>query len=522
MTASIAADDATQRQVFAFLADPATHGGAKVERIDTHGAAVFLAGDHALKIKRAVCFSYLDYSTLERRKAACDEELAVNRRFAPLIYRRVVPITGTGDGTLAIDGDGVTVEWALEMARFDERHTIDHLAETGPLDPGLIAAIAEVIAASHATSPEAAAKPWVESISSIVAGNTRAYEAAGAFGADDIAALERLSRDALARVQPLLERRSEQGFVRHCHGDLHLANMVLIDDKPVLFDAIEFDPRIASVDVLYDLAFPLMDFVHYGRVEAANILLNRYMAATSPDNLDALAALPLLMSMRAAIRANVMLSRPARDANARTEIRRIAQSYFALALRLLPPTSPRLIAIGGLSGTGKSVLARSLAGLIAPLPGAVLLRSDVARKQHFKMKETDRLPHEAYRPEVTAEIYRGLAAQAERILAQGHSVIVDAVFARPDERRAIAAVASRRQVRFAGLFLAADLETRIARVSRRVADASDATPDIVKQQEDYQPGTIDWAIIDASGLPEQTLQRAKAALESEAGQACNT
>jgi hypothetical protein len=522
MTGSIAADDATQQQVFAFLADPATHGGAKVDRIDTHGAAVFLAGDRALKVKRAVRFSFLDYSTLERRKAACDMELAVNRRFAPLIYRRVVPITRAGDGTLAIDGEGVTVEWAIEMARFDEHRTLDHLAETAPLTPGLVAAIAEVIAASHATSPEAAAKPWVESVSSIMAGNTRAYEAAGAFAAEDVAMLERLSRDALARVRPLLERRGAQGYVRHCHGDLHLANIVLIDDKPVLFDAIEFDPRIASVDVLYDLAFPLMDFIHYGRVEAANILLNRYLAATSPGNLDALAALPLLMSMRAAIRANVMLSRPARDAAAEAEIRRMAQSYFALALLLLVPTSPRLIAIGGLSGTGKSVLARALAGLIAPLPGAVLLRSDVARKQHFNVKETDRLPAEAYRPGVTAEIYRGLAERAGRILAQGHSVIVDAVFARPDERDAIAAVAAEKKVRFDGLFLVADLATRIARVSHRVADASDATPEIAQQQEDYQPGSIDWVIVDASGSPEQTLQRAEAALANETGQACNT
>jgi aminoglycoside phosphotransferase family enzyme/predicted kinase len=509
MTGSTAAHDATQQDVFAFLANPATHGGARVERIETHGAAVFLAGDRALKIKRAVRFSFLDYSTLERRKAACDAELTVNRRYAPAIYRRVVPITRAANGTLAIGGDGAIVDWAIEMARFDERRTIDHLAAAGPLDAGLVAAIAQVIAASHDAAPTAASAPWVASIARIIAGNTRAFETADAFDADDVAALDRLGRVAFERSKALLEQRGSDGFVKHCHGDLHLSNIVLIDDRPVLFDAIEFDPAIASTDVLYDLAFPLMDFIHYGRTEAANILLNRYLAATTPDHLDALSALPLLMSMRAAIRANVILSRPARDDAAKQNITRIAQDYFALALRLLEPSQPRLIAIGGLSGTGKSVLAQALAAFIAPLPGAVVLRSDVARKRQFGAGETDRLPAEAYRPEVTAEVYRGLAESARRILAQGHSVIVDAVFARAEERAAIAAVAAEAKASFEGLFLVADLATRIARVSRRVADASDATPEIARQQEDYQPGSIDWAMVDASGSPAQTLQRAQ-------------
>jgi predicted kinase len=217
-----------------------------------------------------------------------------------------------------------------------------------------------------------------------------------------------------------------------------------------------------------------------------------------------------------------MLSRPARDAAAKEEIRRTAASYFALALRLIAPEPPRLIAVGGLSGTGKSVLARELAPLVAPPPGAVVLRSDVARKRQFGVGETERLPAEAYRPEVTAEVYRGLADRAGRILAQGHSVIVDAVFARPDERTAIASVAGDLKLPFDGLFLTADLATRIERVSRRVADASDATPEIVRQQQDYDPGSIDWNIVDASGSAAQTLQSARAALAIDPDQACKT
>ena len=147
MTASPTADNEMQDRVFAFLADTSRHGEAR--RIDTHAASVFLAGDRALKVKRAVRFPYLDYSTLAKRKAACEDELRVSRPFAPQIYRRVVPITQGADGLLAIDGEGAPVEYAVEMARFDERQTLDHLAAAAAPDPDLVAATADAIAASH-------------------------------------------------------------------------------------------------------------------------------------------------------------------------------------------------------------------------------------------------------------------------------------------------------------------------------------------------------------------------------------
>ncbi len=174
----------------------------------------------------------------------------------------------------------------------------------------------------------------------------------------------------------------------------------------MLFDAIEFDPLIASVDVLYDLAFPMMDFLHYGRRAAANGLLNRYLGTTSDDHVDALAALPLFMSLRAAIRAKVLLARLGRTADAKAAaVKEQARRYFELAQRLIHPSPPVLVAVGGLSGTGKSVLSRALAPDIMPEPGAVVLRTDVLRKQLFKTREEDRLPESAYRPEVTERVY---------------------------------------------------------------------------------------------------------------------
>ncbi len=435
MATSIPAESDTQERVFAFLTDPAKH--PDVHRIDTHGASVFLEGGRALKIKRAVRFPFLDYSTLAKRKTACDEEIRINRPFAPQIYRRVVPITQSADGSLEIGGLGAPVEFAVEMTRFDERRTFDHLAEAGPLDPALVDAVAEAVAASHRGAPLAPAEPWIHSIPGIIEGNTVAFRDAACFPAGEIDDLEQASLSAFSRLRGLLERRGRQGYVRRCHGDLHLANIVLIGDQPVLFDAIEFDPVIASVDVLYDLAFAIMDFLRYGRPAAANTLLNRYLAITSVDNLDALAALPLFMSLRSAIRAHVMLARISRNSRDKADVMRSARAYFELAQKTIHPSAPTLVAVGGLSGTGKSVLARALAPAVPPQPGAVVLRTDVLRKQHFQIKETDRLPESAYRPEVTEKIYETLVQRASRILVQGHSVVVDAVFAHVAERNAI-------------------------------------------------------------------------------------
>jgi aminoglycoside phosphotransferase family enzyme/predicted kinase len=494
-----------QESVFAFLTDPAKH--PNVRRIDTHAASVFLEGTRALKVKRAVRFPYLDYSTLAKRKAACDEEMKINRPFAPQIYRRVVPITQSNDGSLDIDGQGTPVEFAIEMARFDEHQTFDHLAEAGPLDPSLVDAVADAIAASHAIAPRAPAEPWIESIPGFIDGNTTAFRTAGCFAADDIDHLREASQLAFYRVHGTLEQRGREGFVRRCHGDLHLANIVLIADKPILFDAIEFDPVIASVDVLYDLAFPMMDFIRYERHAAANGLLNQYLGANSGEHLDALATLPLFMSLRAAIRANVLLARLGQACRDKAYVMQSARAYFELAHRLIQPQAPTLVAIGGLSGTGKSVLTRALAPCVMPLPGAVVLRSDVLRKQHFQVTETDRLPAKAYQPQITEQIYDTLVQRALRILVQGHSVVVDAVFAHETERAAIRDVARKLNIRFIGFFLEADLATRLNRVRRREGDASDATPKIAGLQEKYGIGAVDWIVVDASGTPGQTLKQ---------------
>lgn len=300
-------DSATQDRIFAALTDSAGH--PNVRRIDTHAASVFLEGRRALKIKRAVQFPFLDYSTLEKRKAACEEEIRINRPLAPQIYHRVVAITEEPDGSVKVDGSGRPIEYAVDMLRFDESRTLDHLAKAGALDDTFASAVADAIAASHAQAVRADGYAWVSSIPGLIDGNSNGLRTGNHFEAEEIAELGRDSQAMFLRLRPLVEERGRQGFVRRCHGDLHLANIVSIDERPVLFDAIEFDARMATTDVVYDLAFGLMDLLHHDQPRAANIVLNRYLAATPVENLDALSALPLFMSVRAAIRAQVALAR---------------------------------------------------------------------------------------------------------------------------------------------------------------------------------------------------------------------
>lgn len=503
-----------QEPVLRLLGDAATFGGAEVRRFDTHAASVFLAGDRALKVKRAVRFPFLDYSTLAKRKQACAAEIEVNRPFAPQLYRGIVAITREPDGSLVLGGQGAPVEWAVDMRRFDETCTLDLLADAGKIDLALADRLARAVAAAHARAPVVDAGPWLAALERYLDQSDAAFrDEPDLFPTMAAERLDRSSRAALARVLPLLAARGRRGLVRRGHGDLHLGNVALIDGEPVAFDAIEFDPVIASGDVLYDLAFLIMDLIERGLTAAANVVLNRYLLETRrPEDLDALAALPLFLSLRAAIRAIVTAERAARAAEGeRVPIRRAARTYFDLACRLIEPPPPRLVAVGGLSGTGKSALARALAPELPPAPGAVVLRSDVERKARFGVGENERLPADAYRPDITAAVYAELVEKARRIVAAGHSAIVDAVCARPHERAAIAAV----HAPFCGIFLTADLATRLTRVTGRTADASDADAAVARAQEDYDLGSFDqprWTLLDASGTPDETLARAQAAL----------
>jgi len=500
-----------QEKIFSFLMNPSTHFGNSVTRIDTHAASVFLVGNRAYKVKRAVRFPFLDYSTLEKRRTACFRELEINRRFAPHIYLKVSSITANSDGSFAFDGKGEPVEWAVIMERFDERSTLDCLAQNGLINDELAEQLGQMVARLHAEAPIFNSDRWLTFIPEIIIDNDIALrQRTDLFDDSKINFLCDASKSNLNRIEPLLKRRGKLGFIREGHGDLHLGNIVLINGVPIPFDAIEFDALIAAGDVLYDLSFLLMDLIDRGLSAKANIVLNRYLKETKENaHLDGLAALPLFLSLRASIRAKVTVVRLAqKDSGTLSPLIEQARAYFRHAIDFLAPPNPKLVAVGGYSGTGKSALAHRLAPRITPSPGAIILRSDVERKLMFGVTEKMPLSGEAYRPEVSARVYELLCEKARRVVSAGHSVIVDAVFSSVQERRAISTVADACNVPFVGIFLETDLQTRLNRVKSRVDDASDADATIAARQETILVGPMEWIRLDASGGLEETVTSA--------------
>ncbi|MBM3561019.1 MAG: hypothetical protein FJX53_14315, partial [Alphaproteobacteria bacterium] len=328
---------ADQGEVVRFLADPATHGGNAVQRVETHAAIVFLAGERAYKLKRAVYFPYMDLSTVAKRRAACEAEVRLNRRTAPTIYRGAVPICRAPGGGLRFGEGGAAVDWVVAMNRFDQATLFDRLAARGALSDALLAALVEAIAKFHDRAERRPDGGGAASMRRVLESNAIELGAAACLDQNRVAALMAASFALIDSHAALLDRRRAEGFVRHCHGDLHLRNIYLIGGRPTLFDAIEFDERFAVIDVLYDLAFLLMDLLHRQLGRAANLVFNRYLWRC--EDVAGLALLPLFLSCRAAIRAHVggaaadIHADPSAGAASAAE----ARAYLDLARALVAP-----------------------------------------------------------------------------------------------------------------------------------------------------------------------------------------
>ena len=504
------ADD--QRDVIDFLNRPSSYEAAveRVDVIETHASLVFLAGDRAYKLKRAVKYPYLDFTTAERRRLACGAELVLNRRTAPELYLEVGALGRMSDGRVGFATDGPPIDWLVVMRRFDQTLLFDALAKTGRLSAPLMNELAGHIAAFHQAAERRLDYGGAAALAAVVETNHRCLTEApnAGFDPERINEIRKKSLQRLAAAGALLDRRRAAGKVWRCHGDLHLRNICLCEGKPTLFDCLEFSDELASVDVLYDLAFLLMDLEHRGLADYGNLVLNRYLDLTGED--DGLAAMPLFLSSRAAIRAHVTATAMERAAGseAKPEMAAEARRYLALAAQFLRPRSCRLVGIGGLSGTGKSTLAAAL----APSLGARVLRSDVIRKHLFGVAPETRLPADAYTTEVSCRVYETLRRQAADTLAAGYSVIIDAVSLKPAERQSFAAVAEEAGVPFSGLWLAAPAATMDGRLRSRRDDASDASPEVLAQQLRQDPEPMDWVRIDAGAGPADCLFAARRAL----------
>jgi uncharacterized protein len=505
-----------QRDVVAFLKDPSSYGPGvdRVEVIETHASLVFIAGERVFKLKRAVTYPYLDFSTADLRRRACEAELVLNRRTAPALYEEVRGLFRDADGAVGFSPNDEAVDWVVVMRRFDQALLFDALAETDGLDRHIMDQLADHIAEFHTAADQRLDHGGAAEMAELADVQYRCLAAPSraGFSRDRVESILKNWQERVAVLADLLDRRCATGKVRHCHGDLHLRNICLLDGKPTLFDCLEFDNALASIDVLYDLAFLLMDLEHRGLRHFANRVFNRYLDRSDED--EGLTALPFFLSLRAAIRAHVTATAldQAAPGGANAKMAGDARRYLDLSERFLEPQPCRLITIGGLSGSGKSTLAAGLAPELGLRPGARVLRSDVTRKLLLGVDPEERLPATAYSSEISRNVYDALCRKAAARLAAGYTVIIDAVALTPEERSSFAEVAYSAGVPFSGLWLEAEPEAMADRIRGRIRDASDASPEILAEQLRRDPGKIDWARIDAGSRPEDCLAEARRAL----------
>lgn len=458
------------------------HATTEIRLLETHISWVLLTGDYAYKIKKPVDFGFVDFSTLERRRFFCEEELRLNRRFAPALYLRVVPLAGANDDA-RIEGQGAPIEYAVKMRQFRQDHIFQTMLAHGFLQRTHVEGIAERIAAFHAATRRAGpADPWgtPRAIHAVTEENFQTLLQA-ATAARERLQLQRLrdwNQEHWAKLRDFMEERRHTGFVRECHGDLHLGNLVLIDEVPTAFDCIEFNETLRWIDVASEIAFLCMDLEVQSASHLAYRFLNRY--ETISGDYAGLRLWDFYRLYRAMVRAKVarLTLHNTSDHDRQCALRRDCQRYLDYGSKLIRPKRPRLILTHGLSGSGKSYIASALS---SALP-AVWLRSDIERKRIMAFDAATR-----YRPEATRKTYTRLRDLAAKLLAAGLSVIVDATFLRRWQREQQRTLANESGAAFSIVEVVTPphvLEERIEHRRLFDRDPSEATREVLKRQRD--------------------------------------
>lgn len=496
-----------QTETIAFLSDPKSYGmpvGETVAHMQTHISHVFLLDERAFKLKRSVRYPYVDYATAAIRLTACERELAFNRATAPNLYLGVRRITRGADGGLEFDGDGALVDAVVEMVRFKQADLFDRMAEENRLPATMMDPLANEIAEFHAKVEPVHAGGGAQNIAGVLDINLAGFGTSSVFDADRVKALDTRMRARLTEHAALLDAREEAGRIGRCHGDLHLRNICLFAGQPLIFDCIEFNDQIATIDTAYDLAFVLMDLWYLGLKGHANRLLNRYFDKSGDE--EALVLLPFLMAVRAQVRAHVSATLAQQDEQ-NDHASQLAEDYFALAEALLTPAEPPFVAIGGFSGSGKSTVAALAAPHLGPPPGARILESDRVRKAQFGVAPDTRLPQSAYERDVTRLVYHQLSERAVQLAQKGCPVLADAVFSHPKRRDELEELAAASGLELQRFWLDVPAEVLRARVSARSTGPSDATLDVLERQLSKNIGALNWTLIPAQDGPQAVAAR---------------
>jgi len=479
-------------RILAALREPACypHSADPVALIETHISWVFLAGEFAYKIKKPVDLGFLDFSTLEKRRFYCEEELRLNRRTAPGLYLAVVPIVESSGG-LRVGGAGKPIEYALRMRRFPQEALADDMARRGALLGGQAEAIAAAVAAFHAGIPAAVHEAEYGSPERVAAPALANFEQLGGLVADagekeKLGELRAWTLAEGAQLRETFAARKRGGFVRECHGDLHLGNIAFLEGRPVPFDCIEFDPELRWIDVMNEVAFLAMDLLEHGLYAAAWRFLNIYLETTG--DYAGVRVLRYYLVYRALVRAKIACIRarqPGAGHAAQGRAHREFGEYLALAGSLAASRSRALVLMHGLSGSGKTTVAQKMSESL----GAVRLRSDVERKRLHGLAAGARTQSKPfggiYAPEATRLTYERLAQLARDVVESGYGVIVDAAFLRRAEREQFRALA--RDLRAPFLIAScrapeAALRSRVARREAAVSDASEAGVSVLESQ----------------------------------------
>ncbi|MDX2255462.1 MAG: AAA family ATPase [Pseudanabaenaceae cyanobacterium bins.39] len=460
-----------------------------IQLLQTHISFVLLTGQYAYKVKKPMNFGFLDFSTLEKRQYFCTEELRLNRRLAPDLYLSVLPIVEK-DGKYSFDrqGTGTAVEYAIAMPEFAQADLLIEMFQAGRLTIDHVKQIGEQLAAFH---QKAETNDHINSFGTMAAmqsvandnyASTEKYIGI-AQTAEQLTATRAYTDQFFADHADFFSDRIAQGKIRECHGDVHLKNICLYQDRIQIFDCIEFNEPFRNSDVMYDAAFLLMDLQFRGRRDLANIFLNTYLERTG--DYEGALLLPLHCSMRAYIRAKVtsfLLDDPnipeQVKANAQTE----ASAYYRLAWEYTQPQQGKLILMSGLSGSGKSTTARA----ISTQQDAICLRSDAIRKHLAGIDLMERGSDDIYTPEMTAKTYSRLAELGSRLASQGFTVILDAKYDRVALRSQAIAAAQAVNVPVEIIYCDAPPEILAQRLRDRAAannDIADATVDLLASQQ---------------------------------------